>query len=115
MATSLSDLALTLARAQLQSGVNKTDLAKAAGVSRPTLHHVLEGGDFRVSSLLSLAAKLGLEVVLVSKSLAPSLAAGPAPTRFITQGSMPIATSVGPRTAVEAALARVRTNPGAKK
>lgn len=57
-------------------GINFSDLSGRAGVSRMTLRKVLSGEeDYRVSTLLALADKLGLDVVLVPKAAARGIAA----------------------------------------
>lgn len=53
------------------------ELGRTAGVSRRTLTHVLNGEhDFKLSTLLALADRLGLEMMLVPKSLAGAVSAG---------------------------------------
>ena len=57
-------------------GINFSDLSSRAGLSRMTLRKVLSGQeDYRVSTLLALADKLGLDVVLVPKAAARGIAA----------------------------------------
>jgi hypothetical protein len=83
-------------------GVRQVDLKAQAGIAGRTLTKVLGGNDdFKVSTLLTLADRLGLELVLVASSAAGAVAAG--------------ATSSAPRvrTLVEAATERHQgKNPG---
>ena len=73
-----------LLRRQLQlSGLSQQRLRMAAGISKQTLTNVLSGSaDYKVTTLLAVAEKLGLEVVLVPKGAAEAvhgeLAAPPA-------------------------------------
>ncbi|MCT9070489.1 helix-turn-helix domain-containing protein [Cupriavidus gilardii] len=79
-------------------GYGKTRLAHDAGITFRTLSHVLQGNqDFKVSTLLAVADRLGLELMLVPRE-ARSLfgAAGPA------QPAIP--------SVVDAALQRLKSN-----
>ena len=76
-------------RARLrQQGQTQAQLRDAAGIAQRTLTNVLSGEqDFKVSTLLALADRLGLEVLLVPKGAAPAFdAAAPSkpvvPTRI---------------------------------
>lgn len=59
-------------RAQLQRTTHtQQSLANEAGISRQTLSSVLNGrADFKVTTLLALADRLGLELVLLPKEVA---------------------------------------------
>jgi transcriptional regulator with XRE-family HTH domain len=82
-------------------GITQARLRADAGVSQRTLTNVLSGAeDFRLSTLLALADRLGLELLLVPKGAVPALDAG--------QTSEPLVTS-----RVAAALQRVRPAPAA--
>lgn len=60
------------------SGLRQVDLREAAGVSRQTLANVLSGSeDYKLSTLLGLADKLGLELLLLPKAAARGLQASP--------------------------------------
>lgn len=60
------------------SGLRQADLREAAGVSRQTLANVLSGTeDYKLSTLLGLADKLGLELLLLPKGAARGLQASP--------------------------------------
>lgn len=77
--------------------VSQATLREEAGISQRTLTNVLSGNeDFKVSTLLALADRLGLELLLVPKDAAQVVAAG-----TVTQ---PVVQS-----RVQGALARVRT------
>lgn len=69
-----------LIRAQLRSlRLTQTELASTSGVARRTLAQVLRGdSDLKLSTLFALADRIGLEVVLVPKTAADGIAAGPA-------------------------------------
>lgn len=74
--TTLPDIADVLRGAYRRNGLTQTRLADAAGISKRTLTHVLSGEeDFRLSTLLALADRLGLELLLVPKGAAKAIAA----------------------------------------
>ena len=74
---SLADIAETLRDAAKRQGLTQARLAEAAGVAPRTLTHVLSGQeDFRLSTLMALADRLGLEMLLVPKGAAAAVAAG---------------------------------------
>ena len=57
-----------------QIGLSSKALAEQTGTSTQTLWKVMKGShDFKVSTLLALADRLGLEVVLIRKEAAPGL------------------------------------------
>ncbi|MBO9357661.1 helix-turn-helix domain-containing protein [Bordetella petrii] len=68
----------TALRARLrQQGLTQAALRDAAGVAQRTLTNVLSGEqDFKVSTLLALADRLGLELMLVPKGAAAAVDAG---------------------------------------
>jgi uncharacterized Fe-S cluster-containing radical SAM superfamily enzyme len=74
MSSSISELSTVLARAASSAGIKLVDLSMRAGLSRPTTRKALAGTeDYRVSTLLALADRLGLEVALVPKGLAAGI------------------------------------------
>lgn len=76
---SISQVSAEIRTALERSGLRQADLREAAGVSRQTLANVLSGKeDFKLSTLLSLADKLGLELLLLPKDAARGLQATPA-------------------------------------
>jgi len=79
-------------------GYGKTQLARDAGITDRTLRHVLAGNqDFKVSTLLAVADRLGLEMMLVPREARPL---------FEAEGSkQPAIPSV-----VDAALQRLKSN-----
>ena len=104
MTTTLRDVGSALLLAQDRIGITQEQLASSAGVSRPTVGHAMRGGDVRLSTLLALADRLDLDLVLVPKSVSRGFANMP-----IGSPSAPeVVESRGPLTAVQAALARVR-------
>lgn len=103
MTSTLNDLAATLSQNLARSGMGKSELADKAGISRITLRHALEGKDFRVSTLLTLADKLGLDVVLAPTSVAAAISAEIRPSEPGPQ--------TPPRTAIGAALAKLNRAP----
>lgn len=77
--------------------VTQARLKEQAGISQRTLTKVLSGQeDFKISTLLALADRLGLELLLVPKEAAHAIAAGPA--------TQPVV-----RSRVAGALERVKT------
>ncbi len=73
---SQSDISTALRQQMKRMSVTQDELSGSAGVSRRTLTHVLSGEhDFKVSTLLVLADRLGLELVLVPKALASAASA----------------------------------------
>lgn len=60
-----------------EQGQTQASLRESAGVAQRTLTNVLSGEqDFKVSTLLALADRLGLELLLVPKGAATALNAG---------------------------------------
>lgn len=73
----LPAIAERLRDAAKQLGLTQARLAEAAGVAPRTLTHVLSGQeDFRLSTLMALSDRLGLELLLVPKGAAVAVAAG---------------------------------------
>lgn len=71
----LIELADTLRQAIADQGQTQARLAAAAGVSARTLTHVLSGQeDYRLRSLLAIADRLGLDVLLVPRAAVPAIA-----------------------------------------
>ena len=59
------------------AGLTQAELQAQAGVSQRTLTNVLSGTeDFKLSTLLALADRLGLELLLVPKGAAAAVDAG---------------------------------------
>jgi len=58
--------------------VGKLKLAKEAGITYRTLSHVLSGSqDFKVSTLIAVADRLGMELVLMPKDAVRGLTSEP--------------------------------------
>ncbi|MDH0866101.1 helix-turn-helix transcriptional regulator [Mitsuaria sp. GD03876] len=73
----MPDIAESLRDAARRNGMTQARLADAAGVSPRTLTHVFSGQeDYRVSTLMALANRLGLELVLLPKGAGAGLAVG---------------------------------------
>ncbi|MGN7874500.1 helix-turn-helix domain-containing protein [uncultured Roseateles sp.] len=73
----LPEIADTLRDAAKRNGWTQARLAESSGVSPRTLTHVLSGEeDFRLTTLMALADRLGLELLLVPKGAARALGAG---------------------------------------
>lgn len=71
----LHHLATTLRTRIAQLSFTQEALSAEAGISRQTLSKVLSGrADLKVTTLFALADRLGLEVMLVPKEIAPSMA-----------------------------------------
>src|SRR5690606_31056269 len=70
----LQILAQQLRQRIAQLKVTQETLSNQAGVSRQTLSKVLSGrSDLKVTTLMALADRLGLEIVLVPKEIAPGM------------------------------------------
>lgn len=73
---SIHEISAALREALSVSGLKQQDLREAAGVSRQTLANVLKGTeDYKLSTLLALADRLGHELVLLPKAAARGLQA----------------------------------------
>ena len=95
---SLPELSKLLRAALLRAKLTQAELKARAGISQRTLTNVLSGQeDFKVSTLMALADRLGLELLLVPKGAARAVE-----TSEVTE---PVVKSV-----VSAALDRVRDN-----
>ena len=74
---SIGELSQVLRSAHAGQGATQAELKNAAGVSQRTLTNVLSGKeDFKVSTLLALADRLNLELLLVPKAAVPAIDAG---------------------------------------
>lgn len=70
----LQQLSDTLRNRIKRLGFTQEALGSAAGVSRQTLSKVLSGrSDLKVTTLMALADRLGLEMMLVPKEIAPGM------------------------------------------
>src|SRR5690625_1094126 len=70
----LQQLAEILRKRIDQLELTQEALASSAGVSRQTLSNVLSGrSDLRVTTLMALADRLGLELMLVPREVAPGM------------------------------------------
>lgn len=100
--------------------MSKKDLAARAGVSRPALDRLLEGGDVHFSTVLAVAGVLGLDVTVVPRSISRALTFSrfqpmmptPQPTTSTNKGDV---NYQGPVSAVQSRLLRLRLNSGSKK
>lgn len=74
---SIYDLSNTLRSSASRRGVTQAELKSEAGISQRTLTNVLSGTeDYKVSTLMAVADRLGLELVLVPKAAAVAVEAG---------------------------------------
>ena len=74
----IQDVSEALRKALQASGKTQKSLRESAGLSRQTMVNVMRGNeDFRLSTLLSVADRLGLALVLVPKSSAAGLQSSP--------------------------------------
>ncbi len=72
-----AEIAQILRDALVHRYIPQSKLREQAGISQRTLTKVLSGHeDFKVSTLLALADRLGLELVLVPKEAAQAVSAG---------------------------------------
>ena len=70
----LRDIADLLRERLRQQGQTQAQLRQSAGITQRTLTNVLSGEqDFKVSTLLAVADRLGLELMLVPKGAAVAL------------------------------------------
>jgi DNA-binding phage protein len=77
---SLLDIASALRARAKRIAITQDELGKAAGVSRRTLTHALSGThDIKVTTLMSVVDRLGLELTLIPKGAALGM---PAPDEF---------------------------------
>ena len=75
---SIAEISAVLRAALGRTKVSQQELRTSAGVSRQTLANVLKGTvDFKLSTLLGIADRLGLELVLVPKGAGRGLAGSP--------------------------------------
>lgn len=75
--TTLPEIAAALRETLGRNGLTQSQLRVLAGVSQRTLTHVLSGrDDFKLSTLLAVADRLGLELLLVPKGAALAVDAG---------------------------------------
>jgi transcriptional regulator with XRE-family HTH domain len=73
----LGEIASALRERAKTGRVTQESLRKNAGISRQTLTNVLSGNcDYKVTTLLAIVDRLGLELVLVPKAAAAGLAGG---------------------------------------
>ena len=99
---SLFDIASVLRSQAASIGITQEVLRERAGISRRTLTHVLGGQqDFKMTTLLAVADKLGLELVLVPKAAAAGLAydaaSAPVPLSAIEVAQAQVAARVAAR------------------
>ncbi len=72
--SSIQHISARLRDALAQSGLTQQELRKSAGISRQTLANVLKGiDDYKLSTLLGLVDRLGLELVLLPKAASRGL------------------------------------------
>lgn len=91
----IADIACRLRQRLAEQGSTQAQLRATAGVSQRTLTKVLGGqDDFKLSTLLALADRLGLELLLVPKGAAGAV------------GAAPVAADLAVRSRVQAALDR---------
>ncbi len=70
----LKSLASDLANSKAALKLSEVDLAKASGVTRPSIRRALSGEEnFTATTLLAMADALGLSVMLVPKNAASAL------------------------------------------
>ena len=107
--TTIQQVSDALGEARARADVSVTDLSKRAGVARAALYRFVNGEDIRLSTLLATTDALGLDIVLVPKSVSASLqsagsghAPSPPPGRSVNDS--------GPRSAVSARLAKLKSN-----
>jgi transcriptional regulator with XRE-family HTH domain len=96
----LTEIAATLRSRARELRITQEQLRSQAGLSRQTLTNVLGGSsDYRLTTLLALADRLGFELVLVPKGAAPGLAAGDTRPAAVKTGVQAALESLEPRAA----------------
>lgn len=97
----ITQVSAAVREALTRSGLRQQDLREAAGVSRQTLANVLKGTeDYKLSTLLALADRLGLELLLLPKGAASGLAtsaAAPVVETLVDQVRQRLAADSSPR------------------
>lgn len=82
---SLADIAQRLRTRAKEQHLTQAQLHAKAGIAQRTLTNVLSGqDDFKVSTLLALCDRLGLEVALIPREGAWALEAGPTTQPAVT-------------------------------
>lgn len=71
--TTILQLAQSINQERKRQGISISALASSAGVSRVALHRFVLGGDVRVSTLLSLAEELEMDVVLAPRQISHAI------------------------------------------
>jgi transcriptional regulator with XRE-family HTH domain len=93
----LTEFAVAIRARMKEAGLTQAELADAAGISRRTLTQLLNGSsDFRMGTLLAIADRLKLEVLMVPQAITAAIGPGSAVTEPVV------------KTRVQAALDRVR-------
>jgi transcriptional regulator with XRE-family HTH domain len=73
---SLHDIAIALRARAKRIAITQEELGEAAGISRRTLTHALSGThDIKVTTLMAVADRLGLELTLIPKGAAQGMPA----------------------------------------
>jgi transcriptional regulator with XRE-family HTH domain len=71
---SINEVSMELRDALARSPLKQQELREAAGLSRQTMANVLKGTeDYKLSTLLAVADRLGLELLLLPKAAARGL------------------------------------------
>ncbi len=104
MVTTTIQLAKVLRERAKEHRLTQEALRKSAGISRQTLTNIFSGNaDFKVSTLIAVADRLGLDVVLLPKAISHAMEDDWKPRR-------PLVKSV-----VDAALDQVKKNIAERK
>lgn len=99
---SISEVSAVLAARLKRLHKGKMTLCEEAGITARTLRNVLSGTeDFKISTLLALADRLGLELVLVPREAADVVQTPAAPVAQV-------------KTGVQAALDKLKGGPDAR-
>jgi transcriptional regulator with XRE-family HTH domain len=92
----VTELAALLAARRKRLDTPKLKLAADAGITPKTLGHVLSGEqDFKVSTLLAVADRLGLEVMLVPKGARGGVSEDQQAPRILTRVQAALGTLEG--------------------
>ncbi|MGH7708720.1 MAG: helix-turn-helix transcriptional regulator [Vulcanimicrobiaceae bacterium] len=71
--TEPSELARTLREARSRRGLSQVELARLLGLTQTTVSRAERGADIHLSTLIQIARGLGLELLLVPRSLVPAI------------------------------------------
>lgn len=88
----IAEVSERLKERQKARGISQQELREAAGLARRTMTKVLSGEeDFKLSTLLAVADRLGLELELVPRGMGAKLGERPTEPKVVTRVSRALA------------------------